>query len=334
MTTAALAKITTIANFPEHFFLENLAVRTDGSILVSALNRNQLWYVPAPTDHLPVDPVLVHTFEDDHLAMGIVETEPDIFYVTTLGRATLDRFDMRGWSPSAPAKRHRVLTFDPPAAPNGSCVIAAGVILIADTVQGLIWRVDLADDGLTAAARVWLQHDTMAPGGDGLAPVTLSPTVQIPFPGVNGIRYASRTNFVYYSASAQELLMRVAVDPVTHEPVAEPEFVTRAIHAVDDFCIDEDAGVAYLTTHIDNTVVRVPLDPGAPRLGRTIVAGDPFTDQLIGPSSAVWGRGRGDYGRVAYVTTDGGETLAPPDGVIRPAQIVRLEFAGEGALLP
>jgi hypothetical protein len=39
MATAAGANITTIAGFPEHIFLENLAVRADGSILVSALNR-------------------------------------------------------------------------------------------------------------------------------------------------------------------------------------------------------------------------------------------------------------------------------------------------------
>jgi hypothetical protein len=48
MTTASLAKITTVANFPEHFMLENLAVRADGSVLVSAVNKMQVWYVPAP----------------------------------------------------------------------------------------------------------------------------------------------------------------------------------------------------------------------------------------------------------------------------------------------
>jgi hypothetical protein len=65
MTTdnATRAKLTTIAYFPEQFFLENLAVRADGSILVTVLNHKQLWYVPAPATELPVDPVLVHTFE-------------------------------------------------------------------------------------------------------------------------------------------------------------------------------------------------------------------------------------------------------------------------------
>jgi hypothetical protein len=40
----------------------------------------------------------------------------------------------------------------------------------------------------------------------------------------------------------------------------------------------------------------------------------------------VWGRGDGDYGHVAYVATDGGETLQPPDGIVRPAQVLRIEF--------
>jgi len=94
MAPAARANLTTIASFPQHFFLENLAVRADGSILVTVLNHKQLWYVPAPDAGQPVTPALVHTF--DHFAMGIVETEPDIFYVSTVNKATLERFDMRG----------------------------------------------------------------------------------------------------------------------------------------------------------------------------------------------------------------------------------------------
>ena len=107
---AARATLTTVATFPEQFFLENIAVRGDGSMLVTVLNRKELWYVPAPGPDLPVDPVLVHAF--DHLAMGIVETKPDIFYVCTFGIATLVRIDMRGWMPGAPVKARTVLTFD------------------------------------------------------------------------------------------------------------------------------------------------------------------------------------------------------------------------------
>ena len=326
MATAARADISPVARFPEHFFLENLAVRADGSILVTVLNHKQLWCVPAPDGGQPVTPMLIHTF--DHFAMGIIETEPDIFYVSTAGHATLERFDMRGWVPSTPVKPTRVLTFDRPAGLNGACLLAPRVILLADSLAGLIWRVDLADDGLTATASLWLQHHTMAPDPDNGLTSPLGPQ-----PGINGIGYAARTNVVYYTSTGQKLFMRVAVDPATHTPVGQPEVVASDISA-DDFCLDENVGVAYLTTHTANTIVRVPINAGTEGATTCVVAGDPFTEQLVGPSSAAWRRGPADYGRIAYVTTDGGHTAIAyhrpgSDGIIRPAQVVRVQFDPE-----
>jgi hypothetical protein len=60
---------------------------------------------------------------------------------------------------------------------------------------------------------------------------------------------------------------------------------------------------------------------------RQIVAGEPFDEQLVGPSSAVWGRRPGDYGRIAYVTTDGGLVAPPTDDIVRPARLLRAELA-------
>jgi hypothetical protein len=126
----------------------------------------------------------------------------------------------------------------------------------------------------------------------------------------------------------------VAVDPASYTPVGEPEVVAADI--ADDFCLDENAGVAYLTTHTDNTIVRVPIHPGADGATCSVVAGDASTEQLVGPSSAAWARGPADYGRVAYVTTDGGHTAIEyhrpgTDGIIRPARVVRARFEPETA---
>ena len=100
----------------------------------------------------------------------------------------------------------------------------------------------------------------------------------------------------------------------------------------DDFCIDEDAGVAYVTTHREDTIDGISLDPA--RNGeRFIVAGDPFTYDLIGPSSGRWSRRPGDVGKVAYFTTDGGTASPPPDGVRRPAKVLRVELAEVPAAL-
>ena len=123
--------------------------------------------------------------------------------------------------------------------------------------------------------------------------------------------------------------MRVRVDSTTHAPAGAPELVASG-RMWDDFALDAQAGVAYVTTHRQNTIERIALDP---RSGQTkqIMAGDPFDTRVVGPSAVAWGRGPNDAGCVAYVTTDGGVTAPPPDGIVRPAQVLRADFCGQGA---
>jgi hypothetical protein len=314
--------LTTVAVFPRYYFLENLAVRADGSILVTAAVQKELWFVPSSTLGPPVDPVLLQTF--DQIASGIVEVDSDVFYLTTTNGYTthesfLHRIDLRGWSPGEPLNTKCVLEFDGRAGGlNGSCLLGPNRMLVADSVSGLIWHVDLGPGGSDASARVWLEHPTMDPDPDS--------TLEWPQPGVNGIRYAAATNYLYYTSTAQRLFMRVPVDPETLDPAGAPEFVAGGTMP-DDFCIDERAGVAYVTTHRQNTIDRVPLGPGPTDATRDIVVGDPFDERLIGPSSVAWGRAPGDYGRVAYVTSDGGFIAPPPDGA-RDAKLLRLDLTG------
>jgi hypothetical protein len=60
-------------------------------------------------------------------------------------------------------------------------------------------------------------------------------------PGVTAVRYAPKTDYLYYTSTMKELFMRVRIDPKTHESAGEPEFVAGGRMA-DDFCIDENAG--------------------------------------------------------------------------------------------
>jgi hypothetical protein len=94
----------------------------------------------------------------------------------------------------------------------------------------------------------------------------------------------------------------------------------------DDFCIDEDTEVLYLTTHRQNTIDRVSMNPARNSGFTQSVAGDPYTEELIGPCGGIWGRGAGEYGRVAYFVTDGGTASPPPDGVVRSAKVLRVQF--------
>jgi hypothetical protein len=309
-----------VAYFPKGRFLENLAVRADGSVLITAVLQKELWYVPATRTEQPVEPVLVHTF--DHPATGITEVEPEVFIIgLTEGYTTheshLARIDLAGWQPGDPVSPETVFTFDDQVrALNGSCLLGPGVLAVADCFAGLIWRVDLTEGAHSATGRVWLAHDTMADDPDS----EVAPPRQ---PGVNGVRYSARIGYLYYTSTAQQVFMRVPVDPTTLDPAGTPEFVA-AVTDGDDFCLDDEAGFAYVTRHRANTFDRVPL---VPRHGSEVrhLVGDPLDTVMVGPSSAAWGRGPGDTGRVIYVTTDGG-TTAPPHGVVRDAALLRVEL--------
>ena len=316
--TLPKAKLTTIAEFPPTYFIENIAIRRDNSMLITVGNKQELWFIPSPDETRPVEPLKLHTF--DVAPSGIVEWKPDVFLISTgkfynTDEAFLQCLDLRGWAPGAPVKLEQVFQFpNSVRALNGSCLVGPNVVLLADSFAGLIWRVDLPSDG-APAARVWLAHESMR-----YYPGQLKPEQ----PGINGIRYATKIVYIYYTATAKKLFMRVKVDPETLNAAGEPEHVAAGRMA-DDFCIDEDSGVAYLTTHRENTIEVVSLNP-AQNSERFIVAGEPFTEQLIGPSSAVWSRRPGEYGRVGYFTTDGGTASPPPDGIRRTAKVLRVEI--------
>jgi hypothetical protein len=163
-------RLSIVAAFPKKYFLKNLAIRADNSVLVTALNHKELWHVPASPNGIEVAPQLLFTFP--HLAMGIVEVMPDVFYITTSEIYTwsashLYRLDLNGWTPGSGL--------------NGSCVVAPGLILLADCFSSWIWRVDLNMRDGKPKANVWLRHDSMS-----YFPGQMKPEQ----PGVNGVQYS------------------------------------------------------------------------------------------------------------------------------------------------
>lgn len=328
LTPLPAVALTPVAFFPQNYFLENLAVRADRSVLITAVLQQELWWVPSTRPGVVVEPVLVHRF--DHPVSGIAEIAPDVFIISlteayTTHESHLVRIDLTGWAPGVSLPPEVIYTFDDRARGlNGSCLLAPNVLAIADCFAGLIWRVNLNTQARNATARVWLADDTMAFDPDSGVPPP-------PQPGVNGVRYGAQTGYLYYTSTAQQVFMRVPVNPSTCDPAGAAQFVA-AIDNADDFCLHEQAGFAYITRHRANTIDRVPL---APRHGSEVrhIAGEPFDPNLVGPSSVAWGRGPSDYGRIAYVTTDGG-TTASPDGIIRQPALLRIELGYPGQASP
>jgi hypothetical protein len=89
-------------------------------------------------------------------------------------------------------------------------------ILVADSFASLIWRVDLSEDGRSASASIWLKHYSML-----YHPGELKPEQ----PGVNGLRFAKKTSYVYYTSTVLKLFMRVRVDRQTLAPLGVPEYL-------------------------------------------------------------------------------------------------------------
>jgi hypothetical protein len=312
------AKLRVVAEFAPHSFLENMAVRADGSMLVTVQNHKELWHVPAPAPSGLVQPTLLHSFEFN--TTFVVEWKPERFLlgvadVYATQEARLYAIDLRDWHPGEAIRPKLVLQMPQPwAGFNGAAFIAPDVMIAAGMAR-LLWRIDLrADD--TATARIWLEHDSMKNRPGEMKPEQ---------PGTNGVQYSARTGHLYYTTTSQQLMMRVKLDPAGLEPADLPEFVAGG-REWDDFLIDDENGVAYATTHRENTIDRVRLAHDGNRDGRSIVAGDPFDARLVGPSAGGWSRAPGEHGRIAYVATDGGTAQPPADGITRTAKILRVEL--------
>jgi hypothetical protein len=310
------ARLTVVAEFPQHFFLENMTIRADGSMLVTVQNRKELWFVPTPSDKRLAVPALLHTFEFN--TTFIVEWQPDRFLlgvadVYATHEARLYEIDLSGWRPGDAIAPRLLLQMPKPwVGFNGAAFVAPNV-LIAAGMANLLWRIDLTEDG--ASATIWLEHDSMRNRPGEKKPEQ---------PGTNGVQFSAKTGYLYYTTTSQQLMLRVKVDPTTHDPADLPEFVAGG-REWDDFLIDDNGGLAYVTTHRENTIDRVRLAHDGNREGRTVIAGDPFTELLVGPSAGAWGREAGDCGRIAYFSTDGG-TAQPPDGIYRTAKVLKVEL--------
>lgn len=225
------AKVSVHARFAPKSFLENIAVRSDNSILVTQVdfgNNGTLWLIPRADKE--VEPKTLYVTE--YSLLGIVEpdpaNDPDVWYISECnvnpmgemnGPGYLLRLDMKEPVPSP----KRILQFPQGVrALNGTAVLSPTCLLMADSWEDLIWRVDLHKDQ-EPSVRVWLKHDLLAHSKDkSLWDV----------PGVNGLRYNPKDGHVYFTCTAQLVFGRIPVDPKTLEAAGEPtEVAARGMKA-------------------------------------------------------------------------------------------------------
>ncbi|KAH6615913.1 hypothetical protein B0J18DRAFT_292125 [Chaetomium sp. MPI-SDFR-AT-0129] len=306
--------IRTVHTFPNNTFLENIAVRPNGHLLLTSVTVPSLFTID-PTIPNPPAPAL-YTFPNATGLTGITEITPDIFALVTgtwdlsTGRAALGSIGI--WtvdfastllSPSSSPKVNFVTTIAESTVINGLARHPTNprLLLAADSARGALWRVDL----LTGAVDVAFEDAALfAPTGTGSGKNL----------GINGLRTRVEhgKGYVYFGNLAKGLFGRVRVDEEGAKVGDGEVLATRkgvvAEMEYDDFAFETRKNVGgrkggnavWMAAH-PSYLVRVDLPSG-----EQWVVND--TEKLSKPTSAAFGRGVRKQERTLYVT-NGGEQV-------------------------
>jgi hypothetical protein len=283
--------------FPLPTWIENLAVRSNGELLLTILTSPEL-YLLNPSD--PKEALLVHKFEDVFGLTGIIEAKEDVFYVagsnynlaTSSNEAGSDfvwEVDMTSFSKDSKANIKKIAHLTGAGLLNGVELFSKeeGTILIADSEIGVVWKANVNDGKVENIIEV----DEMKP----LPP----PALQI---GINGLKV--RDGYLYWSNTGLKLFCRIKIDG-EGKAIGPVEFLERDI-LIDDFVFDKK-GNAWLTTHGMNTLAVVK--PGG---GVVTAAGSIDKLTVAGGTACQFGRTSSD-GDILYFVTTGGMS-APVNG--------------------
>lgn len=298
------ASVHDIYDFPKGTWVENLAVRSNGQILVTLLTKPQVYQVnPFQTQSAS----LVYTFPSKLACLGIAELGTDIFYVATgnlssttftapPGTFSVWKINMGSYSPSTPnsavvtkvADFPQVLTF------NGMTVFN-GFLLIADSGAGTVWSLNVNNG---QASKV-------------LSDPLMKPTSAIAPTGINGIKV--RSNSLYFTNTDQAIWAKI---PLNSDGTAAGSATTVLSNftAADDFQFDYIGDVLYA----GNNELRARAVTG----GAAVVAS---TDPLLSGSTACQlGRTASDAASL-YVTTNGGVNGYITGTFTQPGRVVRVD---------
>ncbi|KAF7539690.1 hypothetical protein G7054_g1975 [Neopestalotiopsis clavispora] len=294
-TTGSPASTKTIHQFGSvGSWAENIAVRPNGNLLVTLLSPlPQLWQIAEPWTDEPVA-TLVHTFPADQQLnglVGIAETAPDVFVAAGINMTT----------PSLSSAWE--VTFE--TSDDGSESVVTPV-LIADSIAGVVFRVDTQTGNVTTAAKV----PEMAPLGN----ITSDKNI-----GINGIKI--RDGYLYFDNSYAATLYRVKIDGtgfVAADAVVETVAVISEESFLDDFVFDS-RGDVYIASNHGSTVRKVDVTTS----NSVVVAGAAGQQTVLGDTAAAFGRTDQDRD-VLYVTTSGFNVKTP----IEPGKVVAINVAG------
>lgn len=306
------ANVHTLYQFPPGPWIENIAARSNGSLLLTRLDAPVIYQLDPFSPN--AKPEVLVSLTDAKSVFGIAEIEHDVFAFSAGNFSFQD-----GDAPGSFGIRQIALDHDSneenevkkvaevPVAGllNGMTVLPLShppyEILSSDIEAGVVHRISPASGAVSVAVNNSL---------------TAAISSSLGITGVNGIRISpSRPDRLYLANSGQSIFASIEVDPRTGLPTNKGSVIANvsaslATFIFDDFALpcqlDED-DAAYIVTGSGNSIERLPLS-GPEKGRRQLVAGDMNSTLIKQPTSAAFGRTRRDM-HVLYVVT-GGSTLS------------------------
>ncbi|TPX11629.1 uncharacterized protein E0L32_007608 [Thyridium curvatum] len=280
-----------VLQYAEPTWLENIAVRSNGDLLVTGFQPDAPLFIISDPASLAPKSKLLHPFGAVKSLTGITEVSDDLFVVVggNFSGITPMPESFSAWS--IDFRHHQEPTIEfitslPKVIfPNGltSPEGSQDVVLIADSTLGAIWNLNIQTGEYDIAVNV---PELAAPSGasNGF--------------GVNGVK--THGDFLYWTNSAEAAIYRIKIMPDGY-PVegAEAEMVARAdAPFLDDFTIDTK-GTIWATTNTDNRLLAI--GPS----GQTVTVAGAATEMTVAGDTAVaFGRGMKDK-HILYVSTSG-----------------------------
>ncbi|KAI4863778.1 hypothetical protein F4820DRAFT_425806 [Hypoxylon rubiginosum] len=298
-------------------YIENIAVRSNGGLLVTLLQPSASVYaVEDPFSRSP-SMSLVHTFEGANGLTGISETSPDTFVVAAArypGLAapyqnTSTLWELKLNNKGEEATVHKIVHIPEASLLNGIVTVPSykAAVLVGDSVLGVVFRVDVT----TGRYDVVLDIPELKPIVGG--PIDL---------GVNGVKI--RAGYLYWSNTDRASIYRFPIDmlgyPVQGAKVEQVAAIKNA-SGVDDFALDRQGNI-WAATDFDNMLITIQKD------GReTVVLGSPTELTVAGDTSVAFGRTPLDR-HILYVTTSGAAAVPVNGTIIELGKIVAVDTRG------
>jgi hypothetical protein len=273
------AAVSQLHSFPKGYFIENIAVRSNGNLLLSRFGKAE--FLELNPFASPPTPKVIQAFSGATGCMGIAEYTPDNFALIVQSRqgaktnSAIYTIDMKSTSPKATKVADNIFGFL-----NGLAPISADTVVSTDQNGGDIYRINLKT---------------------GVATVISKPGA-----GANGLRVKGK--YMYYANMYTGVFGRIPFDQATGAATGQSESVANVNKGADDFALSPFSDEAYVVNQYQGGVFRVNLN-GTGMANADLVAGGPKSGAIASPTSAQFGRTSKD-GRTLYVTTGGGKIVA------------------------